>query len=188
MYDENKTKIDKIKNIIKMLHMIIVVFKKIIDFIDEIQTLILKFNDGVYNFYENIPNIKKVLLKSIETCYLNIQMLFNTSLESIYLLSYTSEEIPLPGLTINYSNTLVHINSFRILYSKDGIIKIVEYDSQIKPVSINWIGTHINKMNEFTFHEVLTKCFNHNLETINSIKVKCMNYIQLINNLQKIIE
>jgi hypothetical protein len=187
-YDGNKTKIDKIKNIIKMLSMIVVLFKKINDFIDEIQTLILKFNDGIFSFYENIPSVKDVLLKAIETCYLNIQMLFNTSVESIYLLSYTSGDIPLPGLTINYSNTLVHINSFRVLYSKDGIIKIVEYDSNTQPLSVNWIGTHLNKMNEFTFSDRLSKCFNNNLETINAIKVKCLNYIQLINNLQKIIE
>ncbi len=188
MYDGNKTKIDKIKNIIKMLHMIVHVFKKINDFIDEIQTLILKFNEGVFTIYENIENMKDVLLKSIETCYLNIQMLFNTSIESIYLLSYTCGVIPLPGLTINYANTVFHINSFRILYSKDGIIKIVEYDINSKPLTINWIGTHLNKINEITFSDRLSKCFNNNLATVNAFKVKCLNYIQIINNLQKIIE
>ncbi len=187
-YDGNKTKIDKIKNIIKMLQTIVTIFRKINDFIDEIQTLILKFNDLNFTTYENIPNVKEVLLKTIETCYLNIQMLFNTSIDSIYLLSYTSDDIPLPGLTINYSNTLVYINSFRILYSKDGIIKIVEYDCNCKPISINWIGTHLNKINEFTFNDRLSKCFNNNLETVNAFKVKCLNYIQLINNFQKIIE
>lgn len=186
-YDRNKTKIDKVKNIIKMLHVIVQVFKKINDFIDEIQSLILKFDEKVFTVYENIPNIKDALLKSIETCYINIQMLFNTTIESIYLLSYTHGDIPLPGLGINYSNTLFHINSYRILYSKDGIIKIVEYDQNLKPLTINWIGTHLNKINEFTFNDRLSKCFNNNLSTINSIKKKCLNYIQLINNLQKII-
>lgn len=187
-YDGNKTKIDKIKNIIKMLNTIVIIFKKINSFIDEIQTLIIKFNEETFNHYENIQGVKDAMLNSIETCYLNIQMLFNTSVESIYILSYTSEDIPLPGLVINYSNTVFHINSFRVLYSKDGIIKIVEYDPESKPISINWIGTHFNKINEFTYSDRFTKCFNNNLETINAIKGKCLNYIQLINNLQKIIE
>jgi hypothetical protein len=187
-YDTNKTKIDKIKNVIKMLHSIVIIFKKIIQFIDSIQTMIIKFNDEIFNYYDNIPSVKEVLLQSIQVCYTNIQMLFNTSIESIYLVSFTSDDIPKAGISINYVNTIFSINSFRVIHSDDGIIKLVEYDSELKPISINWIGTHLNKINQVTFNDRLSKCFNNNLSTINSLKLKCMNFIQLINNLQKIID
>jgi hypothetical protein len=65
-YDTNKTKIDKIKNVIKMLHSIVIIFKKIIQFIDSIQTMIIKFNDEIFNYYDNIPSVKEVLLQSIQ--------------------------------------------------------------------------------------------------------------------------
>jgi len=187
-YNTNKTKIDKIKNVIKMLCSIVVIFKKIIQFIDSIQIMIIKFNDEIFNYYNNIPSVKQILLQSIQVCYTNIQMLFNTSIESIYLLSSTSDDIPKPGISINYANTIFSINSFRVIYSDDGIIKLVEYDSELKPISINWIGTHLNKINQITFNDRLSKCFNNNLVTINSLKLKCMSLIQLINNLQKIID
>lgn len=187
-YDSNKTKIEKIKNVIKMLHSIVIIFKKIIQFIDSVQTMILKFNDDIFNYLDNVTSVKEVLLQSIQICYTNIQMLFNTSIESIYLLSFTSDEIPKAGISINYANTIFSVNSFRVIYSSDGIIKLVEYDSELKPISINWIGTHLNKINSHTFNDRLSKCFNNNLSTINSLKLRCMNYIQLINNLQKIID
>lgn len=187
-YDTDKTKIDKIKNVIRMLHSIVTIFKKIIEFIDSIQTMILKFNDEIFNYLDNVSSVKEVLLQSIQVCYTNIQMLFNTSIESIYLLSFTSDEIPKPGISVNYANTVFSINSFRVIHSEHGIIKLVEYDSELKPVSINWIGTHLNKMNQVTFNDRLSKCFNNNLSTINSLKLKCMGLINLINNLQKIID
>lgn len=187
-YDTDKTKIEKIKNVIKMLHSIVIVFKKIIQFIDSIQTMIIKFNDDIFNYVNNISSIKDVLIQSIEVCYKNIQMLFNTSVESIYLLSFTSGDIPKPGISINYANTVFAVNSFRIIHSPDGIIKLVEYDSELKPISVYWIGTHLNKINEITFNDRLSKCFNNNLATINSLKLKCMGLINLINNLQKIID
>jgi len=186
-YDTDKTKNDTIKNVIKMLYSIVIIFKKLIQFIDSIQTMIIKFNDEIFNYYDNITSVKEVLLQSIQVCYKNIQMLFNTSIESIYLVSFTSDDIPKPGISINYANTIFSINSFRVIHSDDGIIKLVEYDSNLKPISINWIGTHLNKINKITFNDRLSKCFNNNLSTINSLKLKCMNLIQLINNLQKII-
>jgi hypothetical protein len=184
----NEVKKITIKDMIKILILLVNSFKKINSIIDEIQTLILKFNDGIFDNYNNIQSVKQVLLKSIETCYLNIQMILNISYKSIQILNYTSDSIPPPGLTINYLNTSIHINSYRVLYSKDGIIKLVEYDKNFKPLNINWIGTHLNKINKISFNKRLSKCFNNNLKTINTIKVKCANYIQLINNLQKIIE
>jgi hypothetical protein len=184
-YNSNNIKIYNIKNVIKMLYSIVIIFKKIIQFVDSIQTMILKLNDEIFNYYNNIPSIKQILLQSIQVCYKNIQMLFN---KSNYLLSFTSDEMPKLGILINYLNTVFYVNSFRVIYSDDGIIKIVEYDSELKPICINWIGTHLNKINQITFNDKLSKCFNNNLETINSLKLKCMSLIQLINNLQKIVD
>ena len=124
-------KVHNIKSVIKMLYTIVKIFKKIIEFIDEIQTLILKFNDSVFNYYENIQSVKSALIGSIENCYINIQMLFNTVQDSINILTHSSDILPKPGLIINYANTQLYINSYRILYSKDGIIKLVEYDFNI---------------------------------------------------------
>lgn len=183
------SKVLSVKDVIKILYTIVKIFKKIILLIDEIQTLILKFNDDVFNYHENIPSVKKALIDANEILYTNIQMLFNTTeSNSINILSHSSDLLPIPGLIINYANTQVYINSYRMTYSKDGIIKLVEYDNNLKPVSINWIGTHLNKITEQTYNYRLSRCFNNNLKTINYIKLKCLHYIQLINNLQKIIK
>lgn len=182
------SKICNVKDVLKILHTVIKIFKKIILLIDGIQDLILKFNESILNHYENISSIKLGLISGIETLYVNIQMLFNTVENSIKILSHSSDILPIPGLVINYLNTQIYINSYRISHSKDGIIKFVEYDNNLKPISIKWLGTHLNRITSHTYHDRLSKCFNNNLKTKNYLKLKCLNYIQLINNLQKIIK
>ena len=84
--------------------------------------------------------------------------------DSINILTHSSDILPKPGLIINYANTQLYINSYRILHSKDGIIKLVEYDFNLNPVSINWIGTHLSKITADTYNDRLSKCFNNNLD------------------------
>jgi hypothetical protein len=180
-----KTEHFTLKTTIKMLQIILNGLKKIICFIDEIQTLVIKFNECTYNDVDNISSIKEALLTAIEICYNNIKMVFNDLVSSTCIFIYTIDPFPKAGISIKYNGVSFNVNSFRLASSKEGIIKLVEYDCNLEPLSIYWIGTHLNKMNNETFNDILSKCFNNNLTTINMLKIRCLHYTHLINNLQK---
>jgi hypothetical protein len=208
-------KIEKTTNIIKLLKKIIIVFKKILELIDEVQKLIIKFESDLFNAVDNVKYIKKSLLNSIKALYDNIVILLNSQYNSIQIINFTTDKIfPLgykinfinslqhinviknseqdkdylnPGSTINITNSLLFINSFRVLYSDVGIIKIIEYNNHLEPISVNFLGTHISEINVHTLDNKLSKCFNNNLNTINHIKIICLDYIQKVNYLQKIL-
>lgn len=214
-YDSERMKIEKTINIIKLLKKLIIILKKIIDLIDSLQDLILKFTNETFNAIDNVKHIKVALKNSIKILYDNILILFNTQYKSMQLINYSTDNyIPQgytinyinslshinliknkdknndyldPGATINIANRLIFINSFRILYSDLGIIKIIEYNNDLEPIQVNFLGTHISDIDVYTFNDKLSKCFNNNLYTINAIKSMCLNYIQIVNNLQKII-
>jgi hypothetical protein len=214
-HDSERMKIEKTTNIIKLLKKIIIVFKKILELIDELQKLIIKFESDLFNAVDNVKYIKKSLLNSIKALYNNIVILLNSQCNSIQIINFTTDKIiPLgykinfinslqhinviknseqdkdylnPGSTINITNSLLFINSFRVLYSDVGIIKIIEYNNHLEPVSVNFLGTHISEINVHTLDNKLSKCFNNNLNTINHIKIICLDYIQKVNYLQKIL-
>jgi hypothetical protein len=208
-------KIEKTINIINLIKNIIIILKKIIDLIDGLQDLILKFTNETFNAIDNVKYIRLVLQNSIKTLYENILILFNTQYRTIQLINYSSDTfIPQgytinyvnslshinlikntennknylnPGATINIANKLIYVNPFRVLYSDVGVIKIIEYNNELEPIQINFLGTHIEDINVHTLNDKLSKCFNNNLYTINTLKTICLNYIQIVNNLQKII-
>ena len=214
-HDSERMKIEKTTNIIKLLKKIIIVFKKILELIDELQKLIIKFESDLFNAVDNVKYIKKSLLNSIKALYNNIVILLNSQCNSIQIINFTTDKIiPLgykinfinslqhinviknseqdkdylnPGSTINITNSLLFINSFRVLYSDVGIIKIIEYNNHLEPISVNFLGTHISEINVHTLDNKLSKCFNNNLNTINHIKIICLDYIQKVNYLQKIL-
>jgi len=214
-YDSDRMKIEKTINIIKLIKNITIILKKIIDLIDGLQDLILKFTNEIFNAIDNIKYIRLVLKNSIKILYENILILFNTQYRTIQLINYSSDNfIPQgytinyvnslshinlikntdnnknylnPGATINIANKLIYINPFRVLYSDVGVIKIIEYNNNLEPIQINFLGTHIEDINVHTLDDKLSKCFNNNLHTINTLKTICLNYIQIVNNLQKII-
>ena len=210
-YDSERMKIEKTKNIIKHLLLIVKTFKKMLEMIDNLQNLIMKLVEDEFNVNDNIKYSKKVLLNNIKILYDNIILLFNNQYNNVQIINFSMNDIvPLgysinyinslqhinsyrdtitePGKcnTINYANTLIYINSYKIKYCEDGIIKIVEYDKDLIPISVNFLGTHINLINNYNFHDRLSKCYNNNLETIGYIKVILMKYIQIIDNLQNI--
>ena len=214
-HDPERMKIEKSTNIIKLLKKIIIVFKKILELIDELQTLILKFSNDIFNAVDNVKYIKQSLFNSIKALYDNIVILLNSQFESIQIINFTTDKIiPIgytinfinslqhinaiknseqdkdylnPGSTINITNSLLYINSFRVLYSDVGVIKIIEYNNDLEPISVNFLGTHISEINVHTLDDKLSKCFNNNLNTINHIKIICLDYIQKVNYLQKIL-
>jgi hypothetical protein len=215
-HDPERMKIEKSTNIIKLLKKIIIVFKKILELIDELQTLILKFSNDIFNAVDNVKYIKQSLFNSIKALYDNIVILLNSQFETIQIINFTTDNIiPIgytinfinslqhinvvknneldkeylnPGSTINITNSLLYINSFRVLFSDVGVIKIIEYNNNIEPVSVNFLGTHISEINVHTLDDKLSKCFNNNLNTINHVKIICLDYIQKVNYLQKILK
>lgn len=214
-HDAERMKIEKSTNIIKLLKKVIIVFKKILELINELQTLILKFSNDLFNAVDNVKYIKQSLFNSIKALYDNIVIILNSQFESIQIINFTTDNIiPRgytinfinslqhinaiknseqekdylnPGSTINITNSLLYINSFRVLYSDVGVIKIIEYNNNIEPISVNFLGTHISEINVHTLDDKLSKCFNNNLNTINHIKIICLDYIQKVNYLQKIL-
>ena len=214
-HDPERMKIEKSINIIKLLKKIIIVFKKIVKLIDELQKLILKFENNLFNAVDNVKYIKESLFNSIKALYDNIVVILNSHFESIQIINFTTDNIiPTgytinfinslqhinaiknneqdkeylkPGSTINIINSLLYINSFRILFSDVGVIKIIEYNNDLEPISVNFLGTHISEINVHTLDDKLSKCFNNNLNTINHIKIICLDYIQKVNYLQKIL-
>ena len=214
-HDSERMKIEKTTNIIRLLKKIIIVFKKILELIDELQKLIMKFSNDLFNAVDNVKYIKTSLFNSIKALYDNIVILLNSQFESLQVINFTTDNIiPLgytinfinslqhinviknteqkkdylnPGSTINITNSLLFINSFRILFSDVGVIKIIEYNNNREPISVNFLGTHITEINVHTLEEKLSKCFNNNLNTINHIKTRCLDYIQKVTYLQKII-
>ena len=215
-YDPERMKIEKSTNIIKLLKKIIIVFKKILKLIDELQKLILKFENNLFNAVDNVKYIKESLFNSIKALYDNIVVILNSHFESIQIINFTTDNIiPIgytinfinslqhinviknneqdkdylnPGSTINITNSLLYINSFRVLYSDVGVIKIIEYNNNLEPISVNFLGTHISEINVHTLDDKLSKCFNNNLNTINHVKIICLDYIQKVNYLQKILK
>jgi hypothetical protein len=208
-------KIEKTKNIIRLLKKIIIVFKKINQLIDELQNLLIKFSNDIFNAVDNVKYIKQSLFNSIKALYDNIVILLNSQFNSIQIINFRIDKIIPLGYTVNFINSLQHINiinnseqdkdylnprstiniinsllfinSFRILFSDVGVIKIIEYNNKLEPISVNFLGTHISEINVHTLDDKLSKCFNNNLNTINHIKIICLDYIQKVNYLQKIL-
>jgi hypothetical protein len=215
-YDSQRMKIEKTINIIQLLKKLVIIFKKIIELINDVQELIFKFSNDTFNQIDNIDSIKIAIFNSIKSLYDNLQILLGTQFKNIQIINYSTDNIiPKgysinyinslqhiniftsnnqsqnylnPGSTINIANTLIYINSFKILFSEEGIIKIIEYNNNLEPISVNFLGTHILKINNDKLYDKLSKCFNNNLKTINAIKIMCLNYTQKINLLQKIIK
>ena len=215
-YDSQRMKIEKTINIIQLLKKLVNIFKKLLELINEIQDLILKFSNNTFTSINNTDYIKIGLFNSIKTLYDNLQILFNTQFKNIQIINYSTDNIIPKGYSINYvnslqhinmitnnnqsqnylnsgttiniANTLIYINSFRILFSNEGIIKLIEYNNELEPISVNFIGTHITEINDEILYSKLSKCFNNNLKTINVVKIMCLNYTQKINFLQKIIK
>ena len=158
-YDSQRMKIEKTINIIQLLKKLFIIFKKIIELINEVQELILKFSNNTFTSLNNTEFIKIGLFNSIKILYDNLQILFNTQFKNIQIINYSTDNIiPKgysinyinslqhinahinnnqiqnylnPGTTINIANTLIYINSFRILFSEEGIIKIIEYNNNL---------------------------------------------------------
>lgn len=210
-YDSERMKIEKTKNIIKHLQLIVKTFKNMLEMIDNFQKLIIKLTEEQFNVNDNIKYSKKVLLNNIKLLYDNIILLLNNQFNNVQIINFSMNDIIPLGYsinyinslqhinsyreihvddsqcnTINYANTLIYINSYKIKYSENGIIKIVEYDKDLIPTEVYFLGTHINLINNSNFHDRLSKCYNNNLATIGYIKVVLMKYIQIIENLQNI--
>jgi hypothetical protein len=68
-YDSDRMKIEKTINIIKLIKNITIILKKIIDLIDGLQDLILKFTNETFNAVDNVKYIRVVLQNSIKILY-----------------------------------------------------------------------------------------------------------------------
>lgn len=198
-YDNKNMIIVSIKNIIILLENIVDAFKKILEIINNFQKLILKFSEEEFNTINNISSCKIVLLNNIKLIHDNINIIFNIKYNNCQLITCSIDDSILSGYSISYinslheinlSNLIVYINSFRIKYSTSGVIKIVEYNDILEPISVNFLGTHFNKIKKCTkrseFNKILSKCFNNNNKTISYIKIIVLKYIQIVNNLQTI--
>ena len=208
-YDSERMKIEKTKNIIKHLKIIVEAFKKMIEIIDNFQKLLTKLVQDEFNVNDNVKYCKKLLLNNVKLLYDTIIILLNNQFNNVQIINFSMNDIVPLGYSINYinslqhinayaetksniyntinfANTLIYINSYKIKYSENGIIKIVEYNKELIPIGVCFLGTHINIINNCNFHDRLSKCFNNNLETITYIKIILMKYIQIIENLQKI--
>ena len=216
-YDSERMKIEKTTNIIKHLQLIVKTFKKMLEMIDNFQKLINNIAENEFNANDNVGHCQKLLLNNIKLLYDNIIILLNNQYNNVQIINFSMNDIVPLGYsinyinslqhinsyrdsefreaeihvdtkcnTINYANTLIYINSYKFKYSKDGIIKIIEYDKDLIPISVTFLGTHVNLINNYNFHDKLSKCYNNNLGTIGYIKIILMKYIQIIDNLQNI--
>jgi hypothetical protein len=188
-YNSKKMKVLKIKNTIKLLELIVETFKKLLNLIDNFQETIVKLieNDFSINIDDNIKLTKIILENNVKLLYDNILILFNIQYKNNQIINISINDIIPYGYCINYNNSDIYINSFKIKYSDESIIKIVEYDNLLEPIGVYFLGTHINNINDVeTTTKILSKCFNNNLKTIGCIKTVCLKYIQIVNNLQKI--
>ena len=191
-YDSKRMKIEKTKNIIQHLKVIIETFKKIIEIINNFQKLITKLVEDEFNSNDNVKHSKNVLLNNVKLLYDNIIVLLNNQCNNIQIITFAMDDNIQLGYSINYfnslqqMNTLIYINSYKIKYSEHGIIKIVEYNKELIPIGVCFLGTHMNLIDNNNFYDRLSKCYNNNLGTITYIKIILMKYIQVIENLNNI--
>ena len=191
-YDSKRMKIEKTKNIIQHLKVIIETFKKIIEIINNFQKLITKLVEDEFNSNDNVKHSKNVLLNNVKLLYDNIIVLLNNQCNNIQIINFAMDDNIQLGYSINYfnslqqMNTLIYINSYKIKYSEHGIIKIVEYNKELIPIGVCFLGTHMNLIDNNNFYDRLSKCYNNNLGTITYIKIILMKYIQVIENLNNI--
>lgn len=198
-YNEKKIKVIDMCTTIKIIEGIYDIFNKITAIINNLQDLISKFSDTIFNNIDNINSCRLVLLNNIKILYDNIIILFSTEYKNIKFIHYSINDIVPSGYSINLitsldnincSKPIIYVNSYKVKFCKKGIIKIIEYDDNIEPINVSFIGTHLNLLfkthNMCKFNKILSKCFNNNLKTINYIKIIILKYINIINNLKNL--
>ena len=178
-----------------ILYNIISIYKKIISLINDFQNLIIKLRDQNYCSFTNISNTIQIILNSIELLYNNIIILFSKKVNKNQLINYSNKDI-IKGYNIGYYNfdlnndiTITYINSYKIKMSNFGVIKIVEYNKEIDAINVVFIGSHFNNiLSEEDLLYRLSKAYQNNKITLSSLKTTCMKFIQIYNNIIKIMD
>lgn len=204
--NKKKTTIDdfeKIDNLLNkklesckiILYNIINIYKKIISLIDDFQELIIKLGNQQFSLISNIANTTQIILDSIELLYNNIIILFSKKINKNQLINYSDKDIK-KGYNIGYFNvdinkiiTITFINSYKIKMAPFGVIKLVEYNKNIDAINVVFLGSHFNNIvTEEDLMNKLSKAYNNNKITLSSLKTTCMKYIQIYNNIIKIMD
>jgi hypothetical protein len=178
-----------------LIYHIIEIYNKLTEIIEEFQELIEKLGNNQFSLITNVINTKQIFLNSIETLFNNIVILFSRKIKNKNLINYSSGNKIINGYQIGYYNfniernvVIASINSYNIKISKFGVIKLIEYDHDFNPINVLFLGTHFNNINtEQELQVRLSKAFQNNKKTISYIKTMCMKYIQIYNNILKLI-
>jgi hypothetical protein len=187
-YNPDKMNIEKSSNTIIYLKNIINIFKKLVEIITTFQELITKLSENIFSHNDNIKYNKKILFNSVKLLYDNIVILFNTKYNNNNLINISITSDIVSGYSINFVNSSIFINSYKINFSSEvGVIKFIEYDKNLEPINVSFLGTHFNKITENNFYDKLSKCFDNNLSTITLTKTISLKYINIYNNLKKIL-
>jgi hypothetical protein len=176
---------------INIIKNIVIVFKKILTIIHNFQNMIDKLGYNNFNINNKNDGIKNIMMQTVETTYNNILFLLSQKYNNQQIINYTTDCEINNGYLLSYFDfdlgkniEIAFINSFKIQFSPNGIIKIVEYNKHSKAISIFFIGTHFNKISyECDIYNRLTKAYNNNLNAIAQLKIICFKYIQIYNNI-----
>ena len=206
--DKTEKQIVKIKNnnhcvefhtyqdIIKFIYMQIQAYKKFIYLLDDFVELLTKLQTKTFSNINNIEHVIQVIKNAMYTLYNNIIMLFTVRYNNIQLVNISLTSCNIHGFKIfntitecDVNNNLHHyINSMRIQHYDKGLIKIVYNNNSDLPNNIFFIGIHRDECNnDEQLNDLINKCKETVLVSASKIKIIQLNYIQLYNNLQNML-
>ena len=179
-------KVLKIEIIQKFFYNLVQAYKKTIQLLENFILLINNLINKTFCTEDNEKQSRQIIINAIYSIYNNIIMIFTSSINNIQLTNISTTIKCLPGFKIYNKeincnlkkNIYFFINSFRIQYYEQGVIKIVYNDINNLPENILFIG---NKENNI---QLIKESI---IKAIRKLKIIQMNYIQVLNNLQNLV-